>query len=308
MALLIQQWPEIFQPRPGRFRAAGRSGSRASDALSFRQPRARSRGFFRLRYPPKRFLKRNGSRRSPNRGDARLRRLQAPELSDQQEPAERSGSDRDAQVLPLVRPPHRPQGNALSATARDGAYRVKRPSSDRRSSARAGAQGPGHDGPEAAVEPRRAGRRRPGRGLRGRGRRSRSRAATSRAPSDSRPSHPTRRSRRSRPPQPEAPPARSATKRAAERKPSRAEERRGGGRRGARPEKARPAQQRARRASAAAWSTSSSRSGPSCAGSSGRTARRSRRRPAVVVVFCFLAGLYLAFWDFVFSKLVKAIL
>ena len=28
----------------------------------------------------------------------------------------------------------------------------------------------------------------------------------------------------------------------------------------------------------------------------------------VVIVFCLLAGLYLAFWDFVFSKLVKAIL
>jgi preprotein translocase SecE subunit len=29
---------------------------------------------------------------------------------------------------------------------------------------------------------------------------------------------------------------------------------------------------------------------------------------AVVVVFCFAAGLYLAFWDFAFNKLVKALL
>jgi preprotein translocase subunit SecE len=28
----------------------------------------------------------------------------------------------------------------------------------------------------------------------------------------------------------------------------------------------------------------------------------------VVIVFCLLAGLYLAWWDFIFSKLVKAIL
>ncbi len=29
---------------------------------------------------------------------------------------------------------------------------------------------------------------------------------------------------------------------------------------------------------------------------------------AVVVVFCFLAGFYLALWDFVFNRLVKALL
>jgi preprotein translocase SecE subunit len=29
---------------------------------------------------------------------------------------------------------------------------------------------------------------------------------------------------------------------------------------------------------------------------------------AVVIVFCFLAGLYLGMWDFVFNRLVKALL
>ena len=29
---------------------------------------------------------------------------------------------------------------------------------------------------------------------------------------------------------------------------------------------------------------------------------------AVVVVFCFLAGFYLSLWDFIFNKLVKALL
>ncbi len=64
----------------------------------------------------------------------------------------------------------------------------------------------------------------------------------------------------------------------------------------------------ASRDSAAASSTSWSRFGQSSAACSGPTARLVTQATAVVIVFCILAGLYLAIFDWVFSRLVKAIL
>ena len=82
----------------------------------------RAGGFLRrasLRPPDARLQnqRRNGLR-CANRCDARLRGVQATQLRDEQVAAELAGPDRDAQVLPLVRAPHVPQGNPL--TGRDG--------------------------------------------------------------------------------------------------------------------------------------------------------------------------------------------
>ena len=96
-----------------------------------------------------------GSRRSSNRGDARLRRVQAPQLPDQQEPAQRSGSHRDAQVLPLVRASHPAQGNALSPLKHAQMARTRqKPSSARQATAQQQQQAT-----PAATPPRRSRRR-----------------------------------------------------------------------------------------------------------------------------------------------------
>ena len=85
--------------------------------------------------------------------------MQAAQLPDQQEPAERPGPYRDAQILPLVRPPHSSQGNALDArVAVDGTYQAEAAQGE---APRAAAQGDSAVGRPRrnAVEPGRAGRR-----------------------------------------------------------------------------------------------------------------------------------------------------
>ena len=62
------------------------------------------------------------------------------------------------------------------------------------------------------------------------------------------------------------------------------------------------------RASAAGSSTSWSRCGPSCRRVQWPDRNQVTQATGVVVVFCFLAGAFLAFWDFVFGELVTSIL
>ena len=88
----------------------------ASAPLSFTTPRAGIRSpvgrglFFDVERP----ARSHGSRRRKDRGDARLRGMQAAQLSDEQVAAEHARPRRDAQVLPLVRAPHPAQGNSLA--------------------------------------------------------------------------------------------------------------------------------------------------------------------------------------------------
>ena len=108
----------------------------------------------------------------------------------------------------------------------------------------------------------------------------------------------------------EAPPARSATRTRdrTERKPKPSED--GGGRRGGRGAAAQPARPARRRESRQrgrvvtffiqVWAELKRVQWPDRA--------QLTQATAVVVVFCLLAGLYLAFFDYIFSKLMKAIL
>src|SRR3954451_14961443 len=59
----------------------------------------------------------NGTRRRPNRRDARLWRVQATQLPDREVQAERSEPDRVSQVLPLVQDAYAAQGDAMTASA-----------------------------------------------------------------------------------------------------------------------------------------------------------------------------------------------
>jgi preprotein translocase subunit SecE len=101
----------------------------------------------------------------------------------------------------------------------------------------------------------------------------------------------------------EAPPARSATKtRERERKPRPAREPKEGRRREQRPERKREPRQRGRVINffIQVWAELRRVQWPDRAAVTQAT--------AVVIVFCVLAGLYLAFFDWVFARLVKEIL
>ena len=87
--------------------------SRCAGAILRPTSRPRARGFFCPAERALRAMRRHGLRRT-NRRDPRLRGVQAAQLPDEQVAAQHARPDRDAQVLPLVRPAHAAQGDPLA--------------------------------------------------------------------------------------------------------------------------------------------------------------------------------------------------